>query len=210
MFGVLVGQRRTMEEPRLKSASDPASSASASARPADSRPIAAALTPGASADAEKGALQERVRILELELQTLREGAGKQTPTAFGPAEAERIFEDFLKIETGGIQDPEEFRSILERLSHIDASSAQTFINRFRKAHASKSEEKKAALQLTLWAGGATAAEFVHVLLKDSTLDPTLRGELLGELGQAGGGLFSVKRLPVDDALGSTAMTLARS
>ncbi|HUR39032.1 MAG TPA: HEAT repeat domain-containing protein, partial [Planctomycetota bacterium] len=57
---------------------------------------------------------------------------------------------------------------------------------------------------------ATAAEFVHVLLKDSTLDPSLRNEMLQELGQTGGGLFSVKRLPVDEALGSTAMTLARS
>jgi hypothetical protein len=210
VFGVVVGQRRTNDEPRTRSVSDPASSTSPSARTGDSRPIAAGSTPGATAEAEKGALQERVRVLEMELQTLREGAGKKTPTALGPDEAERIFEDFLKIETGGIPDPEEFRSILERLSRLDASSAQTFINRFRNAPASKSEEKKAALQLTLWAGGATAAEFVHVLLKDSTLDASLRGELLEELGQTGGGLFSVKRLPVDEALGSTAMTLARS
>jgi hypothetical protein len=189
--------------------SDPAPSASSSARPADSRPIAAAST-GASPEAEKGALQERVRILELELQTLREGADKKMPTTGGAAEAERLFEDFLKLENGGFQDPEQLRSLFERLSRTDASSAQIFINHFRNAPESKSEEKKAALQLTLWSGGATAAEFVHVLLKDSTLDSSLRDEMLRELGSTGSGLFSVKRLPVDEALGSTAMTLARS
>jgi hypothetical protein len=208
VFGVLVGQRRTTDEPRTRSVSDPTPSATSAARTADSRPIAAASTPGASAQTEKGALQERIRLLELELQTLREGGEKKTPTAFGADEAERMFEDFLKIETGGIEDPEQLRSILERLSRIDAASAQVFINRYRKS--SKPEEKKAAMQLTLWAGGATAAEFVHVLLKDSTLDSSLRDEMLRELGNTGGGLFSVKRFPVDDALGSTAMTLARS
>jgi hypothetical protein len=205
VFGVVVGQRRTADEPRTRPTPDPASSASPISRPLDSRAAPPATTP---ADPEKGALQERIRLLELELRTLREGPDRKTPTPFGPDEAERIFEDFLKIETGGIQDPEQLRSILERLSRIDAASAQTFINRFRKA--SKSEEKKAAIELTLWAGGAAAAEFVHLLLKDSTLDSSLRDGILRELGNTGGGLFSVKRMPVDEALGSTAMTLARS
>jgi len=208
VFGVLVGQRRTTDEPRTRSASDPASSANPSAHSADSRPIADASKSGATAETEKSALQDRIRLLELELRTLREEPGRKSPTAFGPDDAERMFEDFLKIETGGIEDPEQLRSILERLSRIDAASAQTFINRFRNA--SKSAEKKAAIQLTLWAGGATAAEFVHVLLKDSSLDSSLRTDLVQELGHTGGGLFSVKRLPVDDALGSTAMTLVRS
>lgn len=204
VFGVLVGQRRTTDEPRTRSAS----SASNAPRPSDSRPIATASTPDASAETEKGALQERIRLLELELRTLREEPDRKKPTAFGPDEAERLFEDFLKIETGGIQDPEQFRLILERLSRVDAASAQTFINRFRKA--TKTEEKKAAIELTLWSGGSVAAEFVHVLLKDSTLDSSLRDKMLNELGHTGGGLFSVKRFPVDEALGSTAMSLARS
>src|SRR3954470_11645100 len=96
VFGVLAGQRRTLDEPRTRSGSDPAPSASPSARPADSRPIAAASTTGASAEAEKDALQERVRILELELRTLREDAGRKPPTAGGAVEAERLFDDFLK------------------------------------------------------------------------------------------------------------------
>src|SRR6478609_10696903 len=92
VFGVLVGQRRTMDEPRTRSASDPASSASSSARPADARPIADASKSGGSAETEKGALQERIRVLELELRTLREEPNRKTPTAFGPDEAERMFE----------------------------------------------------------------------------------------------------------------------
>jgi hypothetical protein len=204
--GVLIGERRSVEEQgpgRTPGRGPDAVSRSESAATGKSAEPAPA--------EEAARLRERIRTLEVEVQTLREippaAAGK------GGAEvAERVFEDLLAIEKGGIDDPERLRSLFSGLPQLDASSAKVFIDRYRRALAGKDSDKDriVAIQLALMSGGPDAAQFLQTLLRDSSLDPGLRDEVLNEVGATGGGLFSIRRLPVDESLGSTAMTLARS
>jgi hypothetical protein len=206
-FGVLVGRRRTMEE--AGPASDPPHP-SAATRPQTSSATASVRIEAPMADADRAALQERIRQLESELQVLREGSGNKTAAPGEGDLAERVFEDWIALSTGNIQDSEQLRVLFGRLLKLDPSSTRTFIEHFRKAPSSKSSERQAALQLAMWVGGAETADFLHILLKDSSLEAPIRDELLRELGSTGAGMFSIKRLPVDESLGSTAMTLARS
>jgi hypothetical protein len=206
-FGVLIGRRRTTLE------SSPAASTSHSStatRPQTSSATASVRVEAATVDLDKAALQERIRQLESDLQILRDGSGNKTAAGGEEGLAERVFEDWIALSTGNIQDSEQLRVLFGRLLKLDPSSTRTFIEHFRKAPSSKSSERQAALQLAMWVGGAETAEFLHILLKDSSLEAPVRDELLRELGSTGAGMFSIKRLPVDDALGSTAMTLARS
>jgi HEAT repeat protein len=67
-----------------------------------------------------------------------------------------------------------------------------------------------ALELILASGGPAAAEFVNLLLHDPALDPSLREDLLHELSGMGGGFFSIRQLPLTEALTSTALVLTKS
>lgn len=206
-LGVMVGQRRTSDEPRPR----PEFAVSTAPAERSSRnPAASARTESETAATESVALRERVRLLEVELQTFRNGPVRKPAVVQGRLDADQVLEDLLALESGGVQDPDQLRSMLDRISKLDAVDAQTFINRFRNPHDPKTGEKKAAMQLALWAGGPESAAFIHVLLNDASLDPSLHDELLRELGPKGGGLFSARRLPVDEGLASTAMTLVRS
>jgi len=204
-FGVLVGKRRSAEPGG--SPSDP------SATPSPSPPrasVPAGSGKPAAPEPERLALVERIQRLEAELQATREGSGPK-PAAAGQEDlARRVYQDWIALSTGNIQDSEQLRALFERMLKLDPSSARTFIELFRKAPASKTNERQAALQMAMWVGGGETADFLHILLKDPSLEPALRTDLLNELGSTGAGLFSIKRLPVDDALGSTAMTLTRS
>src|SRR5438105_1523572 len=71
-------------------------------------------------------------------------------------------------------------------------------------------EMKVTLQLALVSGGPEAADFIQQLLTDATLEPSLRDRLLSELSPHGGSFFSIRRLPVSESLGSTAMLLVHS
>jgi HEAT repeat protein len=205
--GVMVGERRSVEEQR------PGRSPG---RGPDPVARSESTTPGKSAEPaiveEVVRLRERIRTLEVELQTLRENPPAAAAGKGGADVAERVFEDLLAIEKGGIDDPERLRSLFSGLPQLDASSAKIFIDRYRRAQPGKESDtdRLVAIQLALMSGGPDATQFLQTLLRDSSLDPGLRSQVLGEVGATGGGLFSIRRLPVDESLGSTAMTLARS
>jgi HEAT repeat protein len=208
-FGVLVGKRRSADPRGI--GSDPAS-ATSSARSQGPGSAARVASGDASSDPDKVAMAERIRVLEAEVRVLREGNGVTAKAAAAEEAdlAERAYRDWIALTTGNIQNSEQLRALFGRLLKLNPTSARTFIDLFRKAPASKSTERQAALQMAMWVGGGETAEFLHVLLKDPSLEPALRTEILNELGATGAGLFSIKRLPVDEALGSTAMTLTRS
>jgi hypothetical protein len=87
-------------------------------------------------------------------------------------------------------------------------STRHFIDQRRTSRGG--EDRRVALQLAFTSGGADAAGCANVLLNDATLDVFTRVELLCELSGDGWGLFSIRRLPISDPVGSTAMTLCRS
>jgi HEAT repeat protein len=123
-----------------------------------------------------------------------------------------MFDDFLAMEKDAANDPERLRALFAGLAQLDAASAKIFIDRYRKmgAEADKQTDKFVAIQLALVSGGPDAAQFLQTLLQDQSLDPDLRSKVLSEIGPYGVGLFSIRRLPVDDSLGSTALTLVHS
>jgi HEAT repeat protein len=152
-------------------------------------------------------LETRVRELEEELNATRRTAA--TPDSdLRAAALDEVFATFLDISSLEKPDPEKMRMLLARLGQLHAKSTAYFIDRYRKSR--EGEERTVAMQLALAAGGADAADFIHLLLNDATLDVFTRTELLRELSGDGCGLFSIRRLPISEALGSTAMTLCRS
>ena len=156
-------------------------------------------------------LEARVRELEAELSTLRSGRAKPGSEPAPAAFAEEIFKGYLELHQSKNPDPEKARTFLARLGQLDEKSAGYFIEQFRKSKGPDSEdEREVAMELALACGGPAVADFVNLLLNDPSVGGDLRGDLLQELSGAGGGLFSIRRLPISDALASTAMTLCRS
>ncbi len=207
-FGVLVGQRRTSDGARPSpDAQSPSMPTSRSAAPS-STPTARGDT--AASASSTAALQDRIRALETELQVLRESPEKRPSNAGDKDLADRLYKDFVALQSGENRGPEHLRSVLSGLAQLDPSLVRHFIDCYRKAQTPESTEnqKFVAVQLALMSGGGEAADFINQLLKDSTLDAGLRQRVLGEIG--GSGLFSIRRLPVGEALGATAMTLTRS
>ncbi len=207
-FGVLVGQRRAGDS--VRATSDRQVLSSPSSRTSAPTPQPSSRTEASTSDPATATLQERIRTLESELQTLRETPEKRPSNAGDKELAKRTFKDFVALQIGEVKGPEHLRSVLAGLAQLDPSLVRPFIDCYKKAQTPESTEtqKFVAVQLALMSGGADAAEFVNQLLKDSTLDAGLRQRVVGELG--GSGLFSIRRLPVGEALGSKAMTLARS
>lgn len=203
--GLMVGERRQGEERRQGPAGG-----GRTADPVPTRPEAVKSSTPATPD-ETVQLRERVRILEVELRSSRETSPVPAVSKGSEEVAERAYEDLLAIEKGGLDDPERLRSLFAALPQLDAATAKVFIDRYRKAgtEAGKQTERFVAVQLALMSGGPEAAEFLQTLLKDQSLELGLRNQVLGEVG-AGNGLFSIRRLPVDESLGSTAMTFVRS
>jgi hypothetical protein len=156
-------------------------------------------------------LQTKVRELEAELKSFRSAAPKAGPDPGPPVSPEAIFKGYLELTRGKNPDPEKARALFARLGQLDEKSAGYFIEQFRKSNGPDAkDEREAALELALASGGPATADFIHVLLNDASLDAELRNTLLQELSGVGGGLFSIHRLPISEALGSTAMTLCRS
>jgi hypothetical protein len=167
--------------------------------------------PGQSAPADVTRLEARVRELEAEVQNSRGTPAKAGATAAPAALAEEIFKSFLELGDGANPDPDKARALFAKLGQLDETMAGYFIEQFRKsAGPDLEDERQTAMELALACGGPAVAEFVNVLLNDASLEPELRSELLGELSGARGGLFSIRRLPISEALASTAMTLCRS
>jgi len=164
-----------------------------------------------SSGADVARLEARVRELEVELLSARSSPAKPAQELAPGAVAEEIFQAYLELTKGKNPDPEKARALFARLGQLDEKSAGYFIEQFRKSKGPDlEEEQETAMELALACGGPAVADFVNVLLNDASLDPRLRATLLDELSGASGGLFSIRRLPVSDALGSTAMTLCRS
>ena len=210
--GLTVGERRQGEELR------PRSGPGGGGRTADpvAPPRLESGSVGKSADPatpveEAAQLRERVRVLEVELQILRENPTSTTPKKGGDEVADRAYEDMLALSKGSVSDSDQLRSLFAGLGQLDASTARNFIERYRKLPAGKETETErfVAVQLALMSGGPDAAQFLQTLLRDAGLEPAFRGRVLNEVGAAGG-LFSIRRLPVDEALGSTAMGFLRS
>jgi HEAT repeat protein len=156
-------------------------------------------------------LEARVLELEAEIQKVRSNPAKPGPEPSSVAIAEEIFKGYMELHRDKNPDPEKTRTLLARLGQLDEKSAAYFIEQYRKSKGPDlDDERETAMELALACGGASVADFVNVLLNDSTLDAQLRVSLLDELSGAGGGLFSIRRLPISEALGSTAMTLCRS
>jgi hypothetical protein len=156
-------------------------------------------------------LEARVLELEAEIQKVRSNPAKPRPEPSSVAIAEEIFKGYMELHRDKNPDPEKTRTLLARLGQLDEKSAAYFIEQYRKSKGPDlDDERETAMELALACGGASVADFVNVLLNDSTLDAQLRVSLLDELSGAGGGLFSIRRLPISEALGSTAMTLCRS
>jgi hypothetical protein len=209
-LGFLIGQRRATEDGRSRTS--PAVSPSPVRATPGSDPSAPGRSASAAADLDREKLRERILDLEAQLRIDREESGKKVEKEAGPELARQAYEDLLAMETGDFHDPERLRSLIASLSRIDPNLARHFIDRFQKARtAGGSEtEKFVAIQLALMSGGPDAADFVEKLLADPGIDASLRSKILSEVSPTGGAFFSIRRLPVSDSLGSTAMTLVRS
>jgi len=203
--GLFIGQRR---------AGGPEREATPKQSPRDSGKPSSVPEPAASG-AEVARLQLRIRELETELRAVQEPAAKPPPEIPSREFAALVYKDYLEMEKGGANqtpDPEKFREFLGRLSRLDQSSAGYFIERYREAGNGEDpdHERSVAIELTLASGGAAAAEFVNLLLHDPTLRPADRWNLLSELSGMNGGFFSIRRLPVNEELTSTALVLTKS
>jgi hypothetical protein len=182
--------------------------------PVESR-VGPAVLEGTATGAEVARLNLRIHDLESEIRSDRERASQPPPADNSREFAALVYKDYLDMEKGGASknpDPERFREFLGRLSRLNQDSAGYFIERFREAGKGEDheDEKTVAIELTLASGGAAAAEFVNLLLNDPTLEPAHRENLLDELSGMNGGFFSIRRLPVTDALTSTALVLTKS
>lgn len=205
--GLMVGERRQPEERRPAAGArtaDPAVTMRSDPGPAGKSSDPATPTE------EAAQLRERVRVLEVELQFLRE-TPPAAPARIGDDAAQRVFEDMVSMMRGGNNDPDRLRSLFAGLAQLDAAAAKSFIDRYRKLPAGKESETErfVAVELALMSGGPDAAQFLQSLLRDSSLDPSFRSQVLNQIG-VNGGLVSIKRIPVDESLGSTAMGLIRS
>ena len=79
--------------------------------------------------------------------------------------------------------------------------------RRRRAEAENQEETFIALPLMLASVGPDAVRFLQTMIRDRSLDPAVRSLALDEIGPNDLSLFwliSIRRLPLDDPLGSTA------
>jgi len=207
ILGVQVGGRRAVEEGHPTPAVPPVRAGAAASR---NEPRRGAGSENGAPEEERTRLRERILELETQLRVAHEESVRK-PSSEAEAEiARRAFEDLLWMETGEDRNPERLRSLIDHLARITERSASYFITRFRSAPGSDDDGKKIAMQLALMSGGPDAADFVQQLLTDPTLDATLRDRLLSELASRGDGLFSVRRLPVGEALASTAMLMIHS
>jgi hypothetical protein len=164
-------------------------------------------------DEEPAQLHRRVRELEAELGRTRE----QPPTSPRPEtpveSPELLFRDYVELEKIGTAnaDPEKVRVLFGRLSRLDERSAEFFIEKFRQSGGpDQKQERSVAMELALVCGGSATADFINLLLNDSGLDPVLRLNLLHEISGLSGSFFSIRRLPVNDALTASATALSQS
>jgi hypothetical protein len=203
-LGVLAGLflRRDRGEPAPR----PSSEVQRTPAVAESKPRSE--TPRAAADV--ATLEARIRELEADVRMGRATAA--TPEgALTPAALEELFEAYLELEGAKNPDPEKGRVLFARLGQLNEKSAGYFVEKFRKSKGPDLEKERAiAMELALASGGSAVTDFVNVLLNDPSLDPALRANLLDELGGMNGGLFSIRRLPINDELSSTAMAMCRS
>ncbi len=192
---------------------DPAESGSRPAPENQRAPSIPERTPPSDAqrpDADVARLEARVRELEAEIR--KAGGVPAKPDAeLTPAALEELFVTFLEINGAKNPDPEKGRVLFARLGQLNEKAAGYFIEKFRKSKGPDlEEEREVAMELALASGGSAVTDFVNVLLNDASLDPALRATLLDELGGLNGGLFSIRRLPINEAITSTAMTMCRS
>ena len=208
--GFGVGQQRAVEEgrrgPGVTSNSTPGSGSAVSPMSDSAR----SESPARELDGEK--LRERVVELENDLRIAREQSGKGSAPAPGADAARRAFEEMLALETGNFDDPEQIRTLIESLSRLDLRLARDFVERFHNAAEGEGgkNERFVSARLALMCGGPDAANFLQKFLNDPSMDAKLRARVLDELAPTGGGFFSIRRLPVSESLGTTAMTLVRS
>ena len=208
-LGLLIGQRRPIEDGRLPFPTRPAA---LTGEGGSDRSLAPSPIIASPSDEEVKKLREKIIDLETRLHAVRDEPSKNTtPEALAGA-AKDAYEDMLALQSGNLQSPERFRSLIASLSRIDPALARSFIDQYRKFQTSGAgvTEKFVAIQLALMSGGPEAAGFIQQVLTDPSLDPALRSKVLLELSPTGASFFSIKRLPVDDSLGSTAMTMVRS
>jgi hypothetical protein len=203
-MGVLAGLflRQDRSEPRRNAAPEVQRPALAPETKARSGP------PPAGADVPT--LEARVRELEAEIRGFH-GAPAKSDGELTPAALEELFKASVALREDKHADPEKARIVMGRLSQLNEKSAAYFIDLYRRSNTEDSEhERPVALELALASGGPAAAEFIQALLKDPTLDPILRANLLLELSGLSGSFFSIRRLPVDESFAGTAMSLSQS
>lgn len=167
--------------------------------------------PATTPTPEVEALRRRIRDLEAEREVCE--VPRNEVSAPSPGFAALVFRDYLRMNVlAQKMEPELLRELLGRLGRLDEQSAGFFIQKFREARndPAREDERRPALELLLACGGPDVADFVNVLLHDQSLAPSLRSHLIDEVSGRGIGLFSIRRLPVDDALAASARDLLRS
>lgn len=206
--GFGVGRRQAVEEGRTRTMSG-----SSGARQAEPFPAPSTGIETGAAERDQELLRRRIADLETALRTVHEESGKGPPPASLEEVARLAFEDLLAMEKGDDQHPDLLRSLIDRLARVDERTAKHFIARMRGAPDGKGsdDERKVAMQLVLLSGGPDAAEFIRRTLADPETDADTRERLLRELGPGrNSSFFSIRRLPVHDALAASALQMAQS